>query len=72
MIIGMAELIHTYQKRISTIKSPKYGRKYMGRKGIGKLSMFSIAREVDVISRKSCGDHIEENAFRMNLDTIGM
>ena len=59
-----------YQKRISALKSPKYGRKFMGRKGIGKLSMFSIAREVDVISRKNCGDHVEENAFRMNLDTI--
>ena len=40
-----------YQKREQSVESPVYHRKYMGRKGIGKLSMFSIAREVDVISK---------------------
>ena len=42
-----------YQKREQTLESPIYHRKYMGRKGIGKLSMFSIAKEVDVISKKN-------------------
>lgn len=41
-----------YQKREQSAESPIYHRKYMGRKGIGKLSMFSIAKEVDVISKK--------------------
>lgn len=41
-----------HRKREISICSPKYKRKYMGRKGIGKLSMFSIAQEVDVISKK--------------------
>lgn len=41
-----------YQKRKESVKSPKFNRKYMGRKGIGKLSMFSIANEVEVYSRK--------------------
>ena len=46
--------------------SPMYGRKYMGRKGIGKLSMFSIARKIDVITRKNG----ELSSFRMNVDDI--
>ncbi len=38
-----------YQKRESgyTI-TPKYGRPVMGRKGIGKLSLFSIARKIEI------------------------
>lgn len=32
--------------------------------------MFSIAREVDVISRKTVGGVIESNALRMNIDKI--
>lgn len=59
-----------YQKRDRTLESPKFNRKYMGRKGIGKLSMFSIAKEVDVISRKTTEDVEEINAFRMNIDKI--
>ena len=59
-----------YQKRVVDIKSQKYDRPYMGRKGIGKLSMFSIAKEVDVISRKTTKQGIEYNAFRMNIDKI--
>ena len=38
----------------------------MGRKGIGKLSMFSIARTIDVITRKNG----ELSSFRMNVDDI--
>ena len=46
--------------------SKKHNRPYMGRKGIGKLSMFSIARKIDVITKK---DGVI-NAFRMNVDQI--
>ena len=42
----------------------------MGRKGIGKLSMFSIAKEVDVISRKTVEGQTQINALRMNVDQI--
>lgn len=61
-----------YQKREQSVESPKYNRKYMGRKGIGKLSMFSIAREVDVISKKKMIDesgtgYFEVSGFRMIL-----
>lgn len=47
----------------------------MGRKGIGKLSMFSIAREVDVVSKKEMIDesgtsYFEVSGFRMNIDEI--
>lgn len=36
--------------------SPKWGRPFMGRKGIGKLSVFSLAEIVDVFSRTENGD----------------
>lgn len=42
------------------------GRAVMGRKGIGKLSLFSIARTVEVHSVKEG----EKHGFRMNLDRI--
>ncbi len=63
------------KKREQSVESPKYNRKYMGRKGIGKLSMFSIAREVDVISKKKMIDesgtsYFEVSGFRMNIDEI--
>lgn len=64
-----------YQKREQTLESPIYHRKYMGRKGIGKLSMFSIAKEVDVISKKNLQSgsgekKFEISGFRMNIDQI--
>lgn len=65
-----------YQKRETSTKSPIYKRKYMGRKGIGKLSMFSIAKEVDVISKKEIlnketGEKFfEVSGLRMNIDEI--
>lgn len=64
-----------YQKREQSVESPIYHRKYMGRKGIGKLSMFSIAKEVDVISKKknireSGETTFEINGFSMNIDEI--
>lgn len=50
----------------NNVLSIRHQRPYMGRKGIGKLSMFSIAKTIDVITRK---DGII-NAFRMNVDAI--
>lgn len=47
-------------------KSDSEGRKVMGRKGIGKLSLFSIAETVEVYTKKN-GD---ENAFRMVVEDI--
>ncbi|UVI40015.1 BbrUII/HgiDII family restriction enzyme [Qipengyuania spongiae] len=46
--------------------TPKFERKPMGRKGIGKLSLFSIADTVIVETRKDG----ESSAFRMNLPDI--
>lgn len=46
--------------------SPVYNRRYMGRKGIGKLSMFSVARTIDVITRKNG----IVSSFRMDVDDI--
>ena len=60
-----------YQKREDTSQSQKYNRPFMGRKGIGKLSMFSIAKEVDIISKKTHDDGQHEIcALRMNIDKI--
>jgi hypothetical protein len=44
----------------------KHHRKVMGRKGIGKLSLFSIAKNVDVYSVRGKS----KNAFRMDVDQI--
>lgn len=46
-------------------KTPK-GRDVMGRKGIGKLSLFAIAKTVEVFTT----DGEDRNAFRMNVDEI--
>ncbi|OXM73355.1 MULTISPECIES: ATP-binding protein [Amycolatopsis] len=46
--------------------TPRFGRKVMGRKGIGKLSLFSIARVVEVYTIKDG----QRSAFRMQLDEI--
>lgn len=46
--------------------STKWKRKFMGRKGIGKLSVFSIANVVTVYSTKGG----ETNAFRIDVDTL--
>lgn len=46
-------LVVGFQKRQQVEKeSALYNRRYMGRKGIGKLSMFSIANTIDVITKK--------------------
>lgn len=47
-------------------KSEEYGRDVMGRKGIGKLSLFSIANVVEVYTTR--GE--EKNAFRMEVEEI--
>lgn len=47
-------------------RTQKHGRPVMGRKGIGKLSLLSIAGTVEVYTTR--GD--EENAFRMNVEEI--
>ena len=39
-----------YERRNTEPRSPRFGRAVMGRKGIGKLSLFSIARTVQVES----------------------
>lgn len=42
-----------YKKRDTEgVRSPRFDRPYMGRKGIGKLSVFSIAKTVSVFSTK--------------------
>ncbi len=58
-----------YQRRSSVngeAITVKHKRKVMGRKGIGKLSLFSIAKVVEVYTTKGG----EKNAFRMRLDDI--
>jgi hypothetical protein len=55
-----------YRRRDSQPSVTTKGRKPMGRKGIGKLSLFSIAKEIVVETAK--GD--EKNAFKMELDRI--
>lgn len=60
-----------HRKRENSLVSPVYNRPYMGRKGIGKLSMFSISQEIDVYSRKMLDDKNSEfNALRMNSEKI--
>jgi hypothetical protein len=46
--------------------TPKYGRKVMGRKGIGKLSLFSIADTVEIHSIAGA----EKNGLKMHLSEI--
>jgi hypothetical protein len=46
--------------------TPKYGRQVMGRKGIGKLSLFSIADTIEIHSVKGK----EKSALEMNLRDI--
>lgn len=58
-----------YQKRNPNVPESLTpgGRKPMGRKGIGKLSLFSIAKKISVHTRK-CGG--EDEAFLMDADEI--
>ena len=58
------------RRKDQPIATLKYGRHVMGRKGIGKLSLFSIADEVEVHSAKLVGKPIERNAFLMDATEI--
>lgn len=55
-----------YQKRSESGLSPTLHRPVMGRKGIGKLSLFSIANVVEVYSTKDG----EINAFRIDTNSL--
>ena len=56
-----------YQKRENgEVETPEFSRPVMGRKGIGKLSLFSIADTIEVFSTKGG----EKNAFLMSSDKI--
>jgi len=54
-----------YQRRLSseTSVTPKFNRRVMGRKGIGKLSLFSVAEEVEVHTARDG----QVNSFRMTV-----
>ena len=56
-----------YQKRIHGQARTPRDRQVIGRKGIGKLSMFSIARTIEVYSST---DGQNTNAFLMDADEI--
>lgn len=55
-----------YQKRSESAFSPVLHRPVMGRKGIGKLSLFSIANVVEVFSHKNG----ETNGFKIDTDSL--
>ncbi|MGA8029485.1 MAG: ATP-binding protein [Bryobacteraceae bacterium] len=55
-----------YDKRANEGEVSDAGRRFMGRKGIGKLALFSIAEEIEVHTRSSA----EEHAFRMQTSKI--
>ena len=62
-----------YRKRdLEPVTTPKHGRHIMGRKGIGKLSLFSIAKtiEVQTVKRDKTGKVIDKNGFVMDADFI--
>lgn len=52
------------------VKTAKYGRHVMGRKGIGKLSLFSIADDIEVQSVKEENGELERSAFQMLTEEI--
>lgn len=56
-----------YKKRDDGFTQTPNGRKVMGRKGIGKLSLFSIANKITIISKK---EEDTVNAFVMNVEDI--
>jgi Histidine kinase-, DNA gyrase B-, and HSP90-like ATPase len=55
-----------YDKRKVEGTQSQKGRRFMGRKGIGKLALFSIANLVEVDTRRGT----ETNAFRMSVADI--
>jgi len=63
-----ARYLHVgYQRReAGEAKTPRWARPVMGRKGIGKLSLFSIAEEIEVQSAKDD----QKNGFVMRVSDI--
>lgn len=59
--INKKYLLVGYKKRSEYAKTPKFKRPVMGRKGIGKLSLFSIANTITLYSVKNG----EKNALRL-------
>lgn len=61
-----------YNRRENEPLITNLGRHVMGRKGIGKLSLFSIADEIEIQSAKldSTGTKIERHGFLMNSEDI--
>lgn len=55
-----------YDKRATEGDKSAKGRPYMGRKGIGKLSLFSIANVIEVHTRKAS----EKHSFKMVADDV--
>ncbi len=55
-----------YKRRDEEARTPDCDRPVMGRKGIGKLSLFSIAQTVEIHSRKNGETH----GFKMDLKVI--
>lgn len=55
-----------YEKRKELSKTPKFGRSVMGRKGIGKLSLFSIAKNAAIETCKNG----EKNGLILSADKI--
>lgn len=55
-----------YERREEVPLTPKFGRFVMGRKGIGKLSLFSIAKDIKVFTIKEG----VKSALQMNLKEI--
>jgi HSP90 family molecular chaperone len=55
-----------YDKRVAEGEASPKGRPFMGRKGIGKLALFSIADQIDV---HTCSGS-ERHAFRMRTEDV--
>jgi hypothetical protein len=55
-----------YRKRDELTHTLLHGRHVMGRKGIGKLSLFSIADSIEVRSAKLISGKLTLNGFEMN------
>ena len=66
-------LVGYHRRDVGEIETPKHHRPVMGRKGIGKLSLFSIAKNIEIHTIKLDKDEkkiVEKNGFIMDRDTI--
>src|ERR1041385_2974139 len=59
-----------YRKRLKEPVITAKGRHVMGRKGIGKLSLFSIADTIEVQSAKVVDGKLQKNGFVMRASDI--